>query len=183
MTRRSPSDEDRESSVYEVPVLPTHEHKVRLLTDFSEVEKTAEETSSVDCPSLYGGIPGVSESGAETSDHPDMTVLSHHQPDPIASTSRGIDTQLPELTGRARAILKTYFDETNAFQLPTGQTAVAFTESQVHHLLRVLTNKTLRMSHSTMERMILDAVRGSPTTAPSRTSHFRSGVRAQTPFR
>ena len=52
-------DEDCESSVYEAPMLPTHEHKVRFLADFSEVEKTAEETSSGDCPSLYGGIPGI----------------------------------------------------------------------------------------------------------------------------
>ena len=32
-----------------------------------------------------------------------------------------------------------------------------------------------------MERMVLDAVRGKPTTAPSRTEHFRSRTRAQTP--
>ena len=58
-----------------------------------------------------------------------------------------------------------------------------FLQSQVYHLLRVLTDETLRMSHTTMERMILDAVRGSPTTAPSRTGHFKSGARAQTRFR
>ena len=175
-------DEDCESSVYEAPMLPTHEHNVRFLADFSEVEKTAEETSSGGCPSLYGGIPGISESGVETSDHPDITILSQQQqPELVASTSRGTDLQLPDFSGRARAILKTYFNETNAFRIPPGQTAVAFTESQVYHLLRVLTDETLRMSHSTMERMILDAVRGRPTIAPSRTNHFKS--RAQTPFR
>ena len=175
-------DEDCESSVYEAPMLPTHEHKVRFLADFSEGEKTAEETSSGGCPSLYGGIPGISESGAETSGHPDITIPSQQQqPEMVASTSRGPDSQLPELSGRARAIWKTYFDETNAFRIPPGQTAVTLTESQVYHLLRVLTDETLRMSHSTMERMILDAVRGRPTIAPSRTNHFKS--RAQTPFR
>ena len=117
------------------------------------------------------------------SDHHDVTVLSQHQPAPIVSTSRGLDALLPKLSGRARAILKTYFEETNAFRFLPGQTAVVFTESQVYHLLRVLTDETLRMSHTTMERMILDAVRGSPTTAPSRTCHFKSGTRAQTPFR
>ena len=175
-------DEDCESSVYEAPMLPTHEHKVRFLADFSEGEKTAEETNSGGCPSLYGGIRGISESGAETSDHPDITILSQQQqPEKVASTSRGTDSQPPELSGRARAILKTFFDETNAFRIPPGQRAVTFTESQVYHLLRVLTDETLRMSHSTMERMILDAVRGRPTIAPSRTNHFKS--RAQTPFR
>ena len=183
MTRKSPDDEDCESSVCEVPVLPMHEPKVRFLADFSEVEKTTGETSSVDCRSLYGGIPGISDSGGEMSDHHDVTVLSQEQPAPIESTSRGFDAQLPELSGRARAILKTYFEETKAFRFPPRQTAVVFRVSQVYHLLRVLTDETLRMSHTTMERMILDAVRGSPTTAPSRTSHFKTGTRAQTPFR
>ena len=180
---RAPDDEDCESSVYEVPVLPTHEHKVRFLTDLSEAEKTAGETSSVGCPSLYGGIPGLSESGDETNDPADTTVLSQHQSNPVTSTSRSHDFQPPELSGRARAILKTYFEETNAFRFPPGQTAVVFTESQVYHLLRVLTDETLRMSHSAMERMILDAVRGSPTIVPPRTGHFKSRTRAQTPFR
>ena len=181
--RKTLDDEDGESSVYEVPMLPTQEHKVRFLTDLSEAEKTTGEASSTECPSLYGDIPGMSESGGETSECPDTTVLRQHQTDPQASTSQGFDIQPPELSGRARAILKTYFDETHAFRFPPGQTAVAFTESQVYHLLRVLTDETLRMSHSTMERMILDAVRGSPTVAPSRTDHFKSRTRAQTPYR
>ena len=181
--RRTLDDEDGESSVYEVPMLPTQEHKVRFLTDLSEAEKTTGEASSTECPSLYGDIPGMSESGRETSECPDTTVLRQHQTDPQASTSQGFDVQPPELSGRARAILKTYFDETHAFRFPPGQTAVAFTESQLYHLLRVLTDETLRMSHSTMERMILDAVRGSPTIAPSRTDHFKSRTRAQTPYR
>ena len=181
--RRTLDDEDGESSVYEVPMLPTQEHKVRFLTDLTEADKTTVEASSTECPSLYGDIPGMSESGRETSECPDTTVLRQHQTDPQASTSQGFDVQPPELSGRARAILKTYFDETHAFRFPPGQTAVAFTESQVYHLLRVLSDETLRMSHSTMERMILDAVRGSPTIAPSRTDLFKSRTRAQTPYR
>ena len=60
---------------------------------------------------------------------------------------------------------------------------MAFTEPQVYHLLRVLTDETLRMSYDTLERMVLDAVRGKPATAPSRTAHFYKRSRAATPFR
>ena len=60
---------------------------------------------------------------------------------------------------------------------------MAFTEPQVDHLLRILTDETLRMSHANIDQMILDAVRGRPTTTPSRTDHFRSRTRASTPFR
>ena len=37
--------------------------------------------------------------------------------------------------------------------------------------------------YDTMERMILDAVRGKAATAPSRTAHFYKRARASTPFR
>ena len=183
IVRISTTDDDCESSVYEVPALPTQEHKVRFLTDLSEPEKTAEESSNAICPSLYGGIPNMSESGAETIDPPDLTISAQEQLEPEPSTSRGTGDQLPELSGRAGAILKTYFDETNAFRLPPGQTTVTFSEPQVYHLLRVLSDETLRMSYTTIERMILDAVRGSPTIAPSRTGHFQLGTRPQTPYR
>ena len=126
---------------------------------------------------MYGHIPGIDESGTEAGDE-SGPVTTHHQ-DPIASTSRGLDDQLPDLSGRSRAILKTYFLEEKAFNLPR----VAFTEPQIYHLLRVLTDETLRMSHTNMEQMILDAVRGRPTALPSRTDTFRSRARAATPFR
>ena len=48
-------------------------------------------------------------------------------------------------------------------------------------MLRVLTDETVSHSFSTIESMVLDAVRGKPTTAPSRTALFKSGKRAQTP--
>ena len=175
------SEDDNTSSVYEVPALPGNEPKVRFLADLSEGEKTSEETSSLGKTALYGHIPGIDESGTEASDE-SGPVTPHHQ-DPIASTSRGLDDQLPDLSGRSRAILKTYFLEEKAFNLPRGHPTVAFTEPQIYHLLRVLTDETLRMSHTNMEQMILDAVRGRPTALPSRTDTFRSRARAATPFR
>ena len=53
-------------------------------------------------------------------------------------------------------------------------------------LLRELSDETLSMSYTTMERMAIDALRGKPTTAPSRTAHFQTFQtrgRAQTPGR
>ena len=38
-----------------------------------------------------------------------------------------------------------------------------------------------RISFSTMERMVIHAIKWNPTTAPSRTAHFRCRDRAQTP--
>ena len=73
--------------------------------------------------------------------------------------------------------------KTDTFRLPVGHPTVAFTESQAYNLLSVLTDGTLRLSYSTVERMVNDAVEGRPTTAPSKTAHFRSRGRAQTPVR
>ena len=92
------TDDDIDTSVYEVPAIPCHEPKVRFLTDVSEGEMTTEELSSEGCPSLYGGIPDVSESGTEASDKPDPEL----QPNNYKSS-----LLLAELSGRVRAFLKT----------------------------------------------------------------------------
>ena len=46
------SNEDNDSSIYEVPALPSGETRVRFLTDLSEAKKTNEEASHVDLPIL-----------------------------------------------------------------------------------------------------------------------------------
>ena len=92
------------------------------------------------------------------------------------------DPQLRELSGRSRAILKQYFDEdSSTVNFPLGQRTVAFTEPQIYHLLRVLTDETLKMSCTTMEQMVIGAVRGAPITSKPRTDHFKIRSRAQTP--
>ena len=67
--------------------------------------------------------------------------------------------------------------------MPRGHPTVVFTEPQIYHSLRVFTDETLRMSHATIEQMVLDAVRGRRTAMPSRTDHFRKKTFASTPFR
>ena len=159
--------------------MPSSTPKVRFLTDLSESERTIEETSSIGQFQLYGHIPNTSESGTEAGAESTVQIAETSQQGPNATTSRGSGDALPELSGRARAILRTYFDEARALKLPPGHFTVAFTEPQVYHLLRVLTDETLRMSYDTMEKMVLDAVRGKPATAPSRTAHFYKRSRAE----
>ena len=179
----SRSNEDNDSSIYEVPALPSGEAKVRFLADLSEAEKTAEEVSHVDLPLLYGNNPVASESGTEGGD--EMDSISHEvRPSrPSSSTVRRLDDGLPELSGRSRALLKTYVDEAKSFNLPLGHPTVVFSESQMYHLLRIMADETLSMSYTTMERMVLDAVKGTPAAVPSRTDQLLLKTRASTPFR
>ena len=179
---RERSDGDNASSTCDFPGLPKDNPKVHFLTDDpTESEKTSDDTSHVDGLALYSSVPFESESGTEAGDEsgPGHDTVGLGMP----SSSRGPDDHLPELTGRSRAILKTYFADTKPFNLPLGHPTVAFTEAQMYHLLRVLSDETLRMSYSTMEKMVVDAVRGKPTVAPSKTSHFLIRNRAQTPGR
>ena len=155
--------------------------KARFLTDLSGGEKTAEEVNNPGCPPLYVNNLFLPESGTEDGDDTDSGTS--RLPQQTATSSKQKEGQLPELSGRSRALLKTYFEEVNAFKLPPGQPVVAFTETQAYHLFRILTDETLRTSYHTMERMVTDAVNSTPTTAPSRTDHFRIISRAATPFR
>ena len=129
---------------------------------------------------LYGRHPFSHSSGTEGGDETgsELPVPGTSGQTPGQGTTQ---KEPPHLSGRSRAILKEYFDESPSTRFPVGQTTVTFTEPQVYHLLRVLTDETLGRSFSTMERMVIDAVRGKPTVAPTRTAHFYSGRRAQTP--
>ena len=178
----SPVRQDTEatSSVGDAPSLPGGECKVRYLTDPSGDEGVTDQSSLVIPVALYGRHPftHASETGTEDDTGSELLVPSTSKQPPGQDKTEGGP---PHLSGRSRAILKEYFDESPATRLPVGHTTVSFTEPQVYHLLRVLTDETLSRSFSTMERMVIDAVRGKPAVAPSRTSHFYSGRRAQTP--
>ena len=181
---QSQNEEDSTSFACELPSLPKDNLKVHFLTDdCSESEKTIEDASQVNSLALYGTIHFGSESETEACDKSDPSACIAGPSRPTNSNSRRPDDQLPELSGRSRAILKTYFDEAKLFNLLLGHPTVVFSEAQVYHLLRVLSDETLRMSYTTMERMVVDAVRGKHTTAPSKTAHFLSRNQAQTPVR
>ena len=177
----SPTLHDTEvaSSVGDAP-LPGGEIRVRYLTEPSGDECATDQSSVIVPVALYGRHPFSHASETEGGDETGSELL-------VPGTSRQASKQgtthkePPHLSGRSRAILKENFDESPSTRFPVGQTTVTFTEPQVYHLLRVLTDETLGRSFSTMERMVIDAVRGRPTVAPSRTAHFYSDRRAQTP--
>ena len=89
--------------------------------------------------------------------------------------------RLHELSVQSRALSKEYFTPSDFFPLPLGHPTVAFTETQLYHLFKILTNETVSLSYTTMEKMVLDALKGRPTVKQSRTDHFRASGRAQTP--
>ena len=175
------TDEDNASSVCDVPSLPGGDPKVRFTEELGEEEESTGESSRLVPVELYGRPPFGPESETEC----ERETSSEVQPLGTGKTrtAGGSSSQdkLPELSGRSRAILKEYFDLASPIRLPVGHTTIALTEPQMYHLLRTLTDETLRQSFNTMERMVLDAVRGTPTALPSRTSHFQLKRRAQTP--
>ena len=107
-----------------------------------------------------------------------------HDDSALPGTSTGrTGFKLHELSGQSRALLKECFETTEAFRLPLGHPTVAFSETQLYNLLRILTNETMSLTYNTMEKMVLDAVRGQPTTSQSCTDHFRYRTKSQTPGR
>ena len=99
-------DEYNASSVCELSSLPRVEPKLHFLTDFSESDKTVEEYSLVECPSLYGNIPVGSESEIDTNGESYLYSQSVGRYKPSTSAIKRTDDNLPELLGRSRAILK-----------------------------------------------------------------------------
>ena len=145
----------------------------------SDVDTTRETFGLDDFPPLYGTIPGCSELESEKGTD---SELENYINDPLGTSTRGTQQQeepLRELSGRSRAILKQYFEAEDPYTFPVGHRTVAFTEPQVYPLLRVLTDEAINMTCTTMEQLVIGAVKGRRATAPLRTGKFRT--RAQTP--
>ena len=153
---QSRTDGDDVSSVCDEPALPGGGPKVQFLVGQSEEDESMEETSQIVPVELYGHPPFVTESSTEGGDE---SCSESQVPGPSARTEQ---SNIPHHSGRSRAILKEYFDEAIPVRFPVGHDIIALTEPQMYHLLRVLTDETLRRSFTTMERMVIDAVRGSP---------------------
>ena len=178
----SRTDDENASSICDAPALPGEAPQVHFLGGQSDEEKTIEGASQINAVALYGFNPFYTESGTEGGDETSSEVLVPGTSKDPTRNPQPAQSRVSDLSGRSRAILKEYFDEAAPIRLPVGHSNVAFTEPQRYHL-RVLTDETLNRSFFTTERMVIDAVRGSPTVAPSRTAHFHSKGRCQTPMR
>ena len=172
---------DEGSSFCDVPKLPTGTPKVRCLDDGTGTEEAGDTSSQASGLPLYAYLPVGNEAenaGERSSTDTFVPMPSSMRP----STSAVQDSKVREISGRSRAILKQYFDEdASTINFPIGHRTVAFTEPQIYHLLRVLTDETLKISYTVMEQMVIEAVRGAPVTSNSRTDRFKIRPRAQIP--
>ena len=173
------SGDEASSSVHEPPPLPGGASHFTASGNHSDTTQAVDTTSQSEIPLLYAGIPFGMGSATETQEDSGSEI---HDPGPPGTSQFNPQPQeevLRDLSGRSRATLKQYFEAEDPYTFPVGQRVVAFTEPQVYHLLRVLTDEAINMTCTTMERMVLGAVKGTPLTAPSRTKKFQT--RAQVP--
>ena len=175
------SDDEASSSVHEPPPLPGGAGHFTAPGDHSDTTQAVDTTSQSEIPLLYASVPFGTGSESETQEDSGSEI---HDPGPPGTSRFNPQPQeevLRDLSGRSRATLKQYFEAEDPYTFPVGQRVVAFTEPQVYHLLRVLTDEAINMTCTTMERMVIGAVKGTPVTAPSRTEKFRTRARAPSP--
>ena len=175
------SDDEASSSVHEPPPLPGGAGHFTAPGDRSDTTQAVDTTSQSEIPLLYASVPFGTGSASETQEDSGSEI---HDPGPPGTSRFNPQPQeevLRDLSGRSRATLKQYFEAEDPYTFPVGQRVVAFTEPQVYHLLRVLTDEAINMTCTTMERMVIGAVKGTPVTAPSRTEKFRTRARAPSP--
>ena len=145
------TDEEASSSVHEPPPLPRGTGQLKTPGDHSDTNHTMETTSQSEIPPLYGTIPFGAESASEGCEDSGSEA---HDPGP-PGTSKFVrqpqEEVLRDLSGRSRATLKQYFETDDPYTFPVGQRVVAFTEPQVYHLLRVLTDEAINMTCTTMQ--------------------------------
>ena len=175
------SDGEASSSAHEPPPLPGGAEQPSAAGDHSDNNQTVGTTSQSDCPLLYETIPFGTEAASGGSEDSGSETHDPGQPGTFKFVQQPQEEVLRDLSRRSRATLKQYFETEDPYTFPVGQRVVAFTEPQVYHLLRVLTDEAINMTCSSMERMVIGAVRGTPVAIPSRCEKFRSRARSSTP--
>ena len=175
-------DEDNSSSVHDAPALPGTVTTATYISDYGKLDKPNE--SSDQQYDLYGyrdTLRSIDSAAVETLES-DFDIQHPQVPGTSSSQLGATGLRLHNLSGRSRATLKQYFGEAKPDTLPQGHPVVTFTEPQLYHLLRVLTNETVSLSYNTMEHMVISAVKGAPATSKSRTDQFKFFRRAQAPY-
>ena len=139
---------DEGFSLCDVPKLPTGVPKVRCLDDGTGTEEAGNTSSQASGNPLYAYLPVGNE--AENAGKGSSTDTFAPIPESMRpSTSAAQDSKVSELSGLSRAIFKQYFDEdATTINFLLGHRTVAFTEPQIYHFLRVLTDETLKMSYT-----------------------------------
>ena len=115
-------------------------------------EKMSDELSHYDYRAILAAGPRNTESGTEGGDESDFGAevacpSGNTGPSSFAGPSTG-----HELSGQSRTILRHFFDKAPHFRFILGHPTIAFTEPQLHHLLRKLTDETVSYSFTTMEQ-------------------------------
>ena len=79
------------------------------------------------------------------------------------------------LGGRSRALIKEHFESSEKFRLPPGHPVVAFTESQISTVMRVVADETARASYDMLENLVYRASRLSLASRPGGSKASKGG--------
>ena len=154
-----------ESEPSKFPDLNKYAHNSVVTTDISGGESGEEDH-------LYG----VGKSTGQTpnlpsSSFPRFSSTLHvdpgHSDEEAEEYRRTVLTEDRELTASARLAVRHYFANNDRFNLPTGHPAVVFSEPQVYHVLRAISDDSVMSNFKLTKNLVLEA----------------TGLRAETPSR
>ena len=148
-------------------------------TDSSEVEDL------IDSEGVFG-VPNRAASSVVGTENLTATdegdpAIGGFQVEPQPSTSYA-GPKIPEqLSANGRAVLRKCFAKAEPVTIPMGHPTVAFTEPQLHAILRTISSETVQSSVHVMKALLLHAAQG----GIQKLGHFRKTVQrtAATPHR
>ena len=121
-------------------------------TDTSEVEKLFD-SSGAEEPTLHRSLATINMDALS------QPVTSLPEPQtPEGKTKVDVIPAIPvvpkQISASGRTLLRKYFSENSPVELPNGHSTVAFSESQVDTLLRVMTEETMISSYDMVKELL-----------------------------
>ena len=156
-----------------------------------EQKKSSFETDTSEVGSVYdsAGVDGLTDRPTSSIVGLDPQTASRRSPEPECSNTnseQGASSQkgppLPaELSANGRIMLRKHFAQSALIDLPRGHTTVAFTEPQIHAVLKTISDETVKSSLHAMRSLVLHAVHGGKghTTGQLRKALIRGNLPAR----
>ena len=100
---------------------------------------------------------------------------SSNQSSVVTPVNPPVEPRDAPLGGRSRALIKEHFESSAKFRLPPCNPVVAFTESQISTVMRVVADETAKASYDMLENLVYRASRLSLASRPSGSKTSKGG--------
>ena len=144
-----------DSNAFDLPEEPQRNYFETSASEIEDILDSAGEDGLTDRPTSSIVGPELLADPSEA-----QKITSESLSRPLTTTGHKEPTLPTELSANGRLMLRKYFTQNTPIELPRGHTTVAFSEPQIHAVLKTISDETVKSSLHSMRSLVLQAIHG-----------------------